>query len=203
MRQTIIALCLFATCLWMAGDAPAQDWPCYGGPNHNGAIDDAAVAPDPKAMAALWKAPMLGRGFSGLAVVDGKVFFLDRRGTGDAGQDVLRVLELATGKALREYSHLAPGDTDEDKTGLRARTGPVSVPTVTATHVYFAGAKGVLYCIDRRTHRLAWKRDLRVSLNWKVYSLSRLLIDDLVVVSGTLEEGGDMGKAFRAADGDP
>jgi hypothetical protein len=183
--------------------AAAEDWPWYGGPNHSGVIADASLTPDGKAMKVLWKAPMLGKGFSGPAVADGEVFILDRRGTGEAGEDVLRVLDLDTGKQRWSFSHPAPGDCDEDKTGLPARCGPVSVPAVTADRLWFSGVHATLFCVDRAARGLVWKREVATTLNWKVHSPSPLLVDDQVVVSGTLRDGGDTVLAFRAADGEP
>jgi len=203
-RYFTFAVCLLSGSVVSVGrTALGQDWPCYGGPNHNGVISNARVTPDPESLEVLWKVPMLGKGFSGPAVVDGRVFILDRRGTGDSGEDVLRVLDLASGEELWTFSRPAPGDTDEHTTGLPSRCGPVPVPTVTPTHVYFSGVKGMLYCLDRATQKPVWQRDLETTLNWKVHSPSPLLADGLVIVSATFRDGGDLLKAFRAADGRP
>ncbi len=181
----------------------ARAWPCYGGPNHNGVIADAPAAPDGRGLAVLWKSPMLSPGHSGAAVVDGRVFIIDRRGNGDAGEDMLQVLDLETGKELWAFSHPAPGDCRPGSYGFMPwRAGPVSVPAVRGGRVFFAGPMARLYCVDHAARKLVWSRQLPAKVTHGAYSPSPLLVGDLVVVSYT-GDGGDVLAAFSAADGQP
>jgi hypothetical protein len=154
-------------------------------------------------MQVLWKVPMLSPGHSGAAVVGGKAFILDRRGNAESGEDVLRVLDLVTGKEVWTFAHPAPGDCRPEAYGnMPWRAGPVSVPAVTATHVYFAGPMARLYAIDRQTRKVAWSRQLPAIVTHGAYSPSPLVDGDLVIVSYTGPEG-DVLAAFGAADGKP
>jgi hypothetical protein len=120
MKSGLVAL-VWLACAGPVAESATDDWPWYGGPNHNGVVKDAPVTPAAEALEVVWKVPMLGRGFSGPAVADGQVFILDRCDRADTGEDVLRVLDLASGRKLWSYSHPAPGDTDEDETGMADR----------------------------------------------------------------------------------
>jgi outer membrane protein assembly factor BamB len=200
--RTIAVVVLAAARLAAAGaDAP---WPWYGGPNHNGVLHDANTVPTGKDMKVLWKAPMLMPGHSGPAVVDGLVFIVDRRGNGDDAEDVLRVLDLQTGKERWSFSHKAPGDARPQAFGyMPHRAGPASVPIVTGAHVFFTGTRARLYCIDRKTHKAVWSVQLPTLASGAgsgVYSPSPLLADGKVIVSYS-KAGSDVLEAYGSADG--
>ena len=152
-------------------------------------------------MKVLWKVPMLSPGHSGPAIVDGQAFIIDRRGNGDGAEDVLRVLDLQTGKELWSFSHPAPGDCRPEAYGnMPWRAGPVSVPAVSADRIFFAGPMARLYCIDRTTHKTVWSVQLPASISHGAYSPSPLLVGQRVIVSYT-GGGGDVLQAYSAADG--
>ena len=175
--------------------------PCRGGPSHNGVVTAAAAAPNGRDMKVLWKAPMRMPGHSGPAVVDGRVFIVDRQGNGDDARDLLRVLDLATGRELWNFSHAAPGDCRPEAYGnMPWRAGPVSVPAVTGERVVFAGALGRLYCIDRETRKAAWSLQIPAAVTHGAYSPSPLVVGDRVIVSYS-GEGGDVLRAHSLADG--
>jgi outer membrane protein assembly factor BamB len=162
----MLRLFLFSKLVVVAATAVAADtWPWYGGPTHNGVITGAETVPDGKDMKLLWKVRLHGTGHSGPAVVDGEVYLLDRRGRLDEGEDMLRVFDLQTGAEKWNLAHPAPGDCRQQAIGnMPWRAGPVSVPAVGNTHVFVTGAMGRLYCIDRKTHKLAWSRQITTNI---------------------------------------
>jgi outer membrane protein assembly factor BamB len=91
----------------------------------------------------------VGKGFGGPAIKDGNVYLLDRD---DAVGDTLRCLDLANGKELWTFAYPAPGTA--------MFPGSRSVPTVDGTHVYTCGHNGDLYCVDLKTHRPVWNRNI-------------------------------------------
>ena len=96
----------------------------------------------------LWKVD-LGAGFGAAAIKDGKAFVLDRI----AGRaDVLRCLDLATGKELWSYGYPAPGKVSFD--------GSRSVPSVDDKYVFTVGCFGQVNCISRTTHKPVWSKNL-------------------------------------------
>jgi len=106
---------LIAGCICLA-----SDWPQYLGPGRNAISTETGInrswpqeGPD-----VLWTVS-LGEGFGGAAVSEGKVYVLDRVNN---QKDVLRCLDLASGKEEWTYSYDAPGQVDHN--------GSRSVPTV-------------------------------------------------------------------------
>ena len=88
--------------------AYAADWPSIYGPRRDGTSDQKGLmrtwpAEGPKTV---WTVPV-GAGFGGPAVAGGKVYLLDRD---ERVGDQLRVLDLATGKQLWNFSYDAPGN---------------------------------------------------------------------------------------------
>lgn len=134
----------------LALSAAGADWPCFLGPQHNGTSVETGLARSwPEAgPRVLWALP-LGEGYGSAAVRDGEVYILDRV---ENKRDVLRVHDLQTGHELWSFSYSAPGRLPFN--------GSRSVPAVTRDHVYTTGAFGDVYCLDRKTHEVIWKRHL-------------------------------------------
>lgn len=161
----------------MTATATAGDWPQFMGPNGNGTSSEKGLARSwpadgPKVV---WSFP-LGPGYGGAAIRDGKVYLLDRV---DRQKDVLRCLDLETGKEDWTFSYDAPGPIDHD--------GSRSTPAVSATHVYTIGPFGQLHCIDLKTHQVVWKKNIVKDFaakapRWAV-SQSPLLYKDMVIVA--------------------
>ena len=142
----VITLILMALALSAAG----ADWPCFLGLHHNDTSAETGLARSwPEAgPRVLWTLP-LGEGYGGAAVRDGRVYILDRV---ENKRDVLRVHDLETGREAWTFSYSAPGRLSFN--------GSRSVPAVTRGHVYTTGPFGDVYCLDRRTHDVVWKRHL-------------------------------------------
>ena len=80
----------------------------------------------------------MGPGYGGAAIRDGKVYVLDRV---DKKKDVLRCLDLVSGKEEWTFSYDAPGDMNHE--------GSRSTPAVTEKYVYTVGPFGHFHCLDR------------------------------------------------------
>lgn len=96
----------------------------------------------------LWTVDV-GEGFAGPAVRDSEVFLLDRIKN---AQDVLRCLDLTTGRELWRVAYDAPGTLPYN--------GSRNVPTVDEKCVFTVGPFGQFHCIDRATHRIVWSAHL-------------------------------------------
>jgi len=155
----------------------ATDWPQFMGPNGDGTSPEkgllrAWAADGPKV---LWTVPM-GKGYGGAAVRGGKVYVMDRV---DQKRDVLRCLDLATGKEEWTFAYDAPGPLDHE--------GSRSTPAVSDKHVFIVGPFGHFHCLDRATHQVVWAGNLLTDYgakkpNWAV-TQSALLYKDLVIVA--------------------
>ncbi len=144
--RVITTLILMALALSAAG----ADWPCFLGLHHNATSAETGLARSwPEAgPPVLWTLP-LGKGYGSAAVRDGEVYILDRV---EDKRDVLRVHDLETGREAWTFSYPAPGRLSFN--------GSRSVPTITRDHVYTTGPFGDVYCLDRKTHEVVWKRHL-------------------------------------------
>lgn len=132
-----------ASCAALSG----ADWPCLQGPDQSGvsAETDLSRAWPPSGPALLWTAAV-GPGYGGPAIRDGELYLLDRE---DDARNVLRCLDVATGRELWRHAHAVPGRLTYN--------GSRSVPTVGPRRVYAVGPFGHLYCVDRRSHRELWR----------------------------------------------
>lgn len=174
------------SCGWMASVVMAvasvslaADWPQFAG------IDRTATSPEtglfktfpadgPKV---LWTAP-LGEGFGGPAIRDGEVYLLDRVGKDDAAKDIMRCLDLVSGKELWTYEYAAPGK-------MNSFNGSRAVPAVTEKYVLSVGPFGQLKCLDRKTHQLVWETSIikgDVKLPMWAYAQNVLLYNDSAIV---------------------
>jgi outer membrane protein assembly factor BamB len=126
------------------------DWPQYLGPNRNSISPEKGILrswPEngPKV---LWTVSV-GRGYAGPVIKDGKVYLLDRD---DKVGDNLRCLDLSNGKELWNFAYDAPGRV--------SFPGSRSVPIVDGHYVYSCGHNGDLYCIDIKTHKPVWNKNV-------------------------------------------
>ena len=161
LRLGLCALALVALC----PASPADDWPQWMGPNRDGVWSESDIlatfpAEGPKK---LWSVP-LGGGYSGPAVVGGKVYTMDyHRATGEAennpakrneltGKERLICLDAATGKEL--WSHVY-----DCSYHVSYPAGPRCTPTVSGGKVYSLGAMGHLNCCDAATGTVIWSKD--------------------------------------------
>jgi outer membrane protein assembly factor BamB len=176
MQNALFRLCwVVATAL--GASAYCADWPQFMGPNEDGISPEknllkAWPAEGPKV---LWTVPM-GKGYGGPAVRGGKVYVLDRP---DQNQDVLRCLDLASGKEEWRFAYDAPGKIDHD--------GSRSTPAVSANRVYTIGPFGQFYCLDLATHQVVWQKNLLRDYvvqkpNWAV-TQSPILYKNLVIAA--------------------
>jgi len=134
--------------------AGASDWPQWGGPSRDFKSDAKGLATQWPAGGPrkLWSRD-LGDGYSGIAVVGGKLFTMLRRGE----QDVVVALDAASGKTLWEFAYDAPfGDWKH----LPYGPGPHGTPLVDGGIVYVAGATGIFNALDRDTGKRLWGYDL-------------------------------------------
>ena len=163
----------------------ASDWPQYLGPGRNAISTEKGIkrswsggAPD-----VLWTVP-LGEGFGGPAVSDGKVYVLDRIGS---EQDILRCLELATGRQEWTFVYEAPGKTD--------RPGSRSVPTIEGNYVYTCGPFGHVNCFDKRTRKPVWKKNIWTDFTenelprWGI-AQNPLIYGDLLILASQTPKAG-------------
>ena len=164
--------------------AGAGDWPQFLGPKGDATSPEKGLirawpAGGPKVV---WNVPV-GAGYGGAAIREGSVYILDRV---ERQKDVLRVLDLATGKETWSYSYDAPGEISHE--------GSRSTPAVTSQHVFTIGPFGQLHCLDRSTHQVVWKKNLVTDYGakaprWAV-AQSPIVYQDLLIVAPQADQAG-------------
>jgi outer membrane protein assembly factor BamB len=150
----LTALCVAA--LLATGQSRADDWPNWRGPRHNGISRETGLLKSwPKdGPKVLWTAALSGA-YSSVAVADGRLFTQ----TKDKNEDLVVCFDATTGEKLWEY-RFACDYADFPSLDKRFLTGPKATPTVDGDRVYAMGNTGLLQCLDVRTGKIIWERDL-------------------------------------------
>ena len=134
----------------------AGDWPNWRGPHRDGISRETGLLKSwPKdGPKVLWTAALTG-GYSSVAIADGRLFTQ----TKDQKEDLVVCFDAAGGKKLWEYRY-ACDYADFPSLDKRFLTGPKATPTVNGDRVYAMGNTGLLLCLDARTGKPVWERDL-------------------------------------------
>jgi len=181
MKNLILAIVII---LAFASDG-LVDWPQYLGPERNATSKKTGLLrswPEdgPKV---LWIF-LLGAGYGGPVVSDGKVYVLDRI---VCKKDVLRCIDLNTGIKEWSFSYDAPGSVSHD--------GSRSAPTIDGDFIYSCGCFGHVYCIDKKTHKPIWNKNVWMDFggekmpNWGI-AQNPLVYNDLLILASQTEKAG-------------
>ncbi|MEZ6067663.1 MAG: PQQ-binding-like beta-propeller repeat protein [Planctomycetaceae bacterium] len=201
-RKLTVALPMI---LGMAAFAGADDWPQWLGPNQAATLNERGIVTSIPAagLPVKWRAEC-GLGYSGPAVVDGKVFLTDyvvREGeiqnspsgrTSLQGSERVRCYSVDLGQLLWMHE-------DDTPYNVSYAAGPRATPTVNDGHVYTLGAEGRLLCLAAGDGSVVWQHELKPEYGvesplWG-FSASVLIDGDLAIVM----VGGD-GHAVVAFD---
>ncbi|HKQ61474.1 MAG TPA: PQQ-binding-like beta-propeller repeat protein [Candidatus Polarisedimenticolaceae bacterium] len=145
-RCLVVPLAVAAT----AG-AFAVDWPQFRGPNRDGVSTETGLLKSwpetgPKV---LWRAA-LGEGYSGLAVVRGRLY----TAVGQGSDELVLCLDAAGGKELWRTRIDAKWLDDQGN-------GPRSTPTVDGAMVYLLGGRAKLVALGAQDGKQVWAHDLQ------------------------------------------
>lgn len=172
-----------------------DDFPQFLGPARNNAVRGAGLSRDwshpPRQ---LWRQP-IGLGWSSFAIVGRYAVTQEQRGE----KELTICYEAQTGNARWEHAN------DAHFSEWQGGDGPRATPTIANGRVYVMGATGILDCLDGATGGVIWSRNILADAQGgnQTYgkSCSPLLVDDLVVVTGSSR--GPSLMAYHAADGSP
>ena len=173
------------------------DWPQWGGPSRDFKADAKKLANQwPEAgPKRIWDR-QLGEGYSGIALVDGRLYTMFRR----KHNEVVVAIKAKSGKTAWEHEYEARAFKGMEK---RFGTGPNSTPLVTKDRVYTLGIAGHLHCLKKKSGKPVWSHDLQKEFGVKGpefgHSSSPILYKDMLIVAG-----GGAGRgllAFDAKDG--
>lgn len=173
------------------------DWTEFRGPRRDGTLPGVRIATDwdenPPTLA--WK-QRIGPGWSSFIVVGDRAFTQEQR----SGDEAVTCYEAATGREI--WASLEQARFENPVSGV----GPRGTPTFDGGRLYAFGATGLLRCIEARTGKRIWIRDVRADAGAELpmygYAGSPLVADGLA----TVIVGGPEGKsviACRLDDGQP
>lgn len=136
----------------------------------------------------------IGAGWSGFAVVGRRAITQEQRGE----EELVTCYDIDTGNLV--WAHDDPVRWDPTGSGSLGYEGPRATPTIHEDRVYAQGATGILNCLELRTGKIVWSRDVlkenkASNVLWGK-SNSPLVFDGVVVVS----VGGDDGRSLIAYD---
>ena len=172
------------------------DWPQWGGPTRDFHVSTDLAPRWPEGGPKVAWQRSLDEGYSGIAVGDGTLYTMGRRGDNER----VFALSARNGETLWTYEYPAPLPS-----GMLTNhgVGPRSTPLLTATRVFTVGVNGTLLCLDRARGTLKWRVELVTGLHGsqdkRGYSSSPLAFGDRII----LPVGGE-GRAlvaFRQEDG--
>ncbi len=131
-----------------------EDWPGFRGRYRSGVVQAGGIRTDWSANPprALWRKP-IGPGWSSLAVVGGMAFTMEQR----SEAEYVVALDAATGREI--WAHSNPASFHEPFGG-GGGNGPRATPTFDEGKIFALGATGMLDCLDARTGRVIWSRNI-------------------------------------------
>ncbi|MFN2493912.1 MAG: PQQ-binding-like beta-propeller repeat protein [Pyrinomonadaceae bacterium] len=178
MRTSIVIAAVILLLSTLASAQTAANWPQWRGPNRDGISKETGLLKQwPAAGPSLvWKALGAGRGYSSMAVANGRLFTMGLR----ADVEYVIAFDVATGKEVWATPH---GTAYRDSRG----DGPRGTPTVDGNNVYALGGNGDLSCLDAKTGRIIWKMNVLTkfggeNISWGI-SESPLIIDDKLLIN--------------------
>lgn len=147
-------MCAAACVGFPARFALADDWGAWRGPSANGVTRESVFVSKTVAPKTVWKATV-GKGYSTFAVKNGLLFTM---GVAE-GQEFVYCLDALTGKPLWKYQYAhgkreSPADPNP--------TASTATPVVDAegAKVYTLSREGFALCLDAKSGRELWRRDL-------------------------------------------
>jgi outer membrane protein assembly factor BamB len=173
--RILVNLCAFILLLLPSLQAADFDWPQWRGPDRTDVSRETGLlkswpAGGPKRT---WLYEKAGEGYSGPAIVAGKLFIM---GTRDESECLL-ALDVNSG---RELWVARIGSVFKESRG----DGPRGTPTVDGDRVYAMSGRGELACVNVADGKILWEQDMKDlggrTPHWG-YTESVLVDDDQVV----------------------
>src|SRR6516165_4064883 len=151
----------------LSGTAEADDWPGWLGPKRDGVWRETGLLEKfpPGGPTVVWRSA-IANGYSGPAVAEGRVYVMDRERAKDAagkplrptrqgiaGNERILCLSAADGKVVWTHVYDCPYKVSYP-------SGPRTTPLVHQGRVYTLGAMGDLRCLDAKSAKRLWTKNL-------------------------------------------
>ena len=155
MKRTLILVVSVIATIVVSVGAQVGDptgWPQWRGAQRDGVASLTVPATWPAALSKRWEVAV-GLGNSSPIVAGDRVVMHPR----DDDQEVVRALELKTGKELWRSQYAAPYTMNPAARGHGP--GPKSTPVASGGRVFAFGISGILSALDVPTGKLLWRVD--------------------------------------------
>lgn len=168
----------------LAANFAHADWPTFRGADRTAVSQEKGLLQEWPADGPplVWKAVGAGRGYSSLAIADGKVYTLgDGLSTAEDKDEYLQCYNADDGKLIWKTKTGTPWNQ-----GQPNWQSSRSTPTVDGDRVYVLSPDGTLVCCDSATGAEKWRRDLKAEFGGKKadswgYSESVLIDGDKLI----------------------
>ena len=161
--QTAVARIIFcvATITSISQAHAADDWPGWRGPNRDGKSDDVGLLKSWDGAPPLaWTAEGIGIGYSGVSIVDGRVFTMGER------DGECQVIALSDENGDELWSRAV--DKEWTQGGYH---GPRCTPTYSDDRLYVVAPHGAIVCLDAKSGEEVWRRDFAEEYDGKMMSI--------------------------------
>lgn len=162
LAVALTALLLTPLVLSAAENVPSTaHWPQFRGPNRNGVSPEMGLLKQwprggPKL---LWKTKGAGRGYSSLAIADGRIYTM-----GDDGTDEHIICFDESNGQLRWKTKLGPAYARHSNESWQSSR---STPTVDGELVFALTPLGSLVCLESATGKIRWRKHMDKDLGGK------------------------------------
>ena len=212
----VVVLVTLAVAVVLIGSNPSEvsaqdsDWRQWGGPDRNFVSDSTGLADSwsDSGPPVLWSRP-LGLGHSSIAVDDGWLYTLYRRGAANSrnweSREFVVALDAETGETLWEYEYVA------EPLNFGRGAGPHATPLVVGDLVFAAGTNKQLFAFDKKSGEVVWSHDLVAEFDAPPtlrrppvkagYAGSPVAWEDTIILQ--VGGPGQSVMAFRQSDGEP
>lgn len=131
------------------------DWPDWRGVNRDGTWHEKGVIKsfDSELITPKWSVPV-SAGYSGPTVSDQRVYVTDR--ITKPAQERVHCYNAKTGELIWSFNY------DCDYYGVGYPAGPRSSVVIDEDRAYSLGTMGHLFCFDKATGKVLWKKDLNI-----------------------------------------
>ena len=172
--RSFLRPCVGLGMLTLAFSLHADDWPQWLGPQRDGVWRETGIVEKlpTNGLKYRWRTP-IGGGYSGPAVVKGRVYVMDRQlATGAKnppnafargeipGNERILCLNEADGKILWQHEY-------DSAYTVSYASGPRVTPAVADGKVYTLGSEGNLLCLDAEKGTVLWSHDFKKELGVK------------------------------------
>jgi outer membrane protein assembly factor BamB len=174
-------LAFTASCVCLSLFLLAADWPQWRGPKRDGLSSEQGLLKSwPEAGPKLaWQSTELGEGYGSPAVVGDRLYVLGSEGMDN---EFVQALNAADGKTAWK-SRI--GKVGANRAGGANYPGSRSSPTVDGERLYALGSDGDLACLETKTGKLVWTKNLIRDFGGKngvwAYAESPLIDGDAVI----------------------